>query len=455
MAARMLAYTFSALAAWTIVLGSGLTAIGQEPASFRRDVAPVLLDQCLACHGPKKAEGGYRADSYENLLKSGDSGAAGFVAKDASASEALRRIKSTDAQERMPLEHDPLAAEAIALIERWVAEGAVFDGADPKAPLTAIVPAPMHPPAPETYTRPAPITALAFSRDGSQLLVGGYHEITAWNPADGSLLRRLTNMGQRTYALKVSPDGAVVAAAGGAPGRWGDVRLFDYASGQLRHVLAASPDVILDLAYSPSGDRLATAGADGAVRVFDAVNAQEQLTITSHSDWVMAVAWSPDGTRLATASRDKTAKVFDAKTGELLITFSGHGQPVKGVAFQPDGAEVFSSGADNRILAWKAADGAKTADIASFGGEVYKLETGGPFFFAASADKSARQFALKERTQVRSYAGHQDYVLSTAWHEGAHRLATGGFDGEVRIWNTDDGVQTAAFVAAPGYRKAP
>ena len=29
-----------------------------EPVSFRKDLAPILLDQCLACHGPKKAEGG-------------------------------------------------------------------------------------------------------------------------------------------------------------------------------------------------------------------------------------------------------------------------------------------------------------------------------------------------------------------------------------------------------------
>ena len=29
-----------------------------EPASFKKDVAPILLNNCLACHGPKKAEGG-------------------------------------------------------------------------------------------------------------------------------------------------------------------------------------------------------------------------------------------------------------------------------------------------------------------------------------------------------------------------------------------------------------
>ena len=37
----------------------------QPPVSFRKDLAPILQENCLACHGPKKAEGGYRVDSFE------------------------------------------------------------------------------------------------------------------------------------------------------------------------------------------------------------------------------------------------------------------------------------------------------------------------------------------------------------------------------------------------------
>ena len=38
-----------------------------EKVSFKRDIAPVLLNNCLACHGPKKSEGGYRIDTFERL----------------------------------------------------------------------------------------------------------------------------------------------------------------------------------------------------------------------------------------------------------------------------------------------------------------------------------------------------------------------------------------------------
>src|SRR5688500_18867207 len=78
-------------------------ARGEAP-SFKRDIAPLLLNNCLACHGPKKAEGGYRIDTFEQVTAAGDSTQPGFVGKDLDGSEAFRRIISTDVKERMPLE---------------------------------------------------------------------------------------------------------------------------------------------------------------------------------------------------------------------------------------------------------------------------------------------------------------------------------------------------------------
>src|SRR6188472_1267013 len=84
-----------------------------EELSFKRDIAPVLLNNCLACHGPKKAEGGYRIDTFERLKDAGDSTQNGFTSKELDGSEAFRRIVSTDVKERMPLEGDPLPAEQV------------------------------------------------------------------------------------------------------------------------------------------------------------------------------------------------------------------------------------------------------------------------------------------------------------------------------------------------------
>ena len=105
------------------LVGVVATSNGAEPVSFRAEIAPILINNCLACHGPKKAEGGYRVDSYERLLSEGDSGSAGVTGKDVEASELFRRIVSEDKEERMPLESDPLTAEDIELVKRWIVEG--------------------------------------------------------------------------------------------------------------------------------------------------------------------------------------------------------------------------------------------------------------------------------------------------------------------------------------------
>lgn len=442
---------FSLAACVALTFSAAVPSFAEDAVSFRKDVAPILVSNCIACHGAKKAEGSYRLDSFERVAQAGDTGAAPLTAGKLEESELYRRITTSDEGERMPLEGDPLPQEQVALVRRWIEQGAKYDADDPKADLATIVPPPVHPDAPEAYPQTLPITALEFSPDGAQLVVGGYHELTIWNPNDGQLVRRIKNVDQRTYGLDVNAEGKLLAVACGSPGQRGEVRLFSIESGELIKVQGTTSDVAFDAAFSPDGKRLATCAADGVVHVYDVESGKEELVITSHSDWVMAVAWNSDGSKLATASRDKTAKVYDAKSGELLITFSDHNQPVKGVAFHPDGKQVYSSGADNRVLLWKLEDGKKSADVASFGGEVYKLTTGEDSLFAVSADKSARQFHLANRNQIRDYRGHNEWVLSVAFHAPTKRLATGAFDGEVRIWNVEDGKQVAQFFAAPGY----
>lgn len=420
--------------------------------SFKKDIAPVLINNCLACHGPKKAEGSYRIDTYERAIAPGESATAAFTAKMLDKSEAFRRISVGDVSERMPLDGDPLSPETIALFKKWVEEGAAFDGPDPKAPLASYIPPPTHPAAPMAYAATMPITAVTFSNDGTQLFVGGYHEVTVWNPADGALIRRIANVGQRTFALALSPDGTLLAVGCGTPGRLGEVRIFTAATGELQKVVGTTSDVVFDCAFSPQGNKIAVAAADGSIRVFQVADGKEILNITSHSDWVFAIAWNADASKLASASRDKTAKVFDAKTGELLITYSGHQQAVRGVLFHPDGAEVYSSGSDNKIHRWKIADAAKTSEV-PFGGEVYKLTPAGEFFLTSSAEQKVRQFKAKEQAAVREYPGAKDWVLSAAFNAPTKRIAGGTFDGEVKVWNADDGKDVITILAAPGLKK--
>ena len=420
------------------------------PVSFQKDIAPFLVQNCLACHGEKDPKGEYQLHTFESLVKHGYSDSPIVTPGKPEESELFNLIKADDPEVRMPKEADPLSAAQVELVRRWIAEGAKYDAADPKAPLASILPPATHKDPPAEYRVALPVTALTFSPQGQELAVGGYYEITIWNPADGSLVRRIKNVAERTYGLAFSPDGQRLAAASGTPGQLGEVRLYDLAQGTLIAQLASMSDVAFDVAFSPDGTKIAACGADRSIRIFDAASGKQEILIEDHADWVLGIAWSPDGTKLASASRDKTAKLFDAKTGDALVTYPEHGEPVYGVAFNADGSQVLSGGRDKRILIWNPADGKQAAAIGGFGQEVLQIIFSAGQIYGCSADKTVRQFLAENRSAVRSYAGHTDWIYSLAINEPTRRMATGSYDGEVRIWNLDDGAQVAAYRAAPG-----
>ena len=208
----------------SLVSGGICGAADPAAVSFREHIAPVLIQRCLSCHGPKKAEGGYRVDTYEQLLKPGDSGEAPIGSSKEQVSELLRRLTTDDASERMPADDDALSAQQIDAFKRWIDAGAAFDGNKVDQSLVFVVPPARYDDPPRNYGQSIPITAIAYSPDGTSLVVGGYHELTIWNIADMQLVRRVGNLGQRVFALAFSPDGTTLAVGGGEPGRHGETR---------------------------------------------------------------------------------------------------------------------------------------------------------------------------------------------------------------------------------------
>lgn len=448
---RLVAWLITGLMCVGWLFGNGFpggegTARAAEPPSFRAAVAPLLVDTCLPCHHAKKAEGGYRLDTFEQLRLPGDSGAAPLVAGPEPGGELLRRIEAEDVSERMPPEAPPVPREAVAAVRGWLAAGAVYDGARPSEPLVGVVP-PRTRPAPPRYPQPVPVTAVAFSPDGGELFVGGYHELLVFDTGTGSLVRRLGGVGQRATAIRFLDRGETVVVAGGEPGRAGDVRLLEARTGAVRRVLARSTDVICDVAVRPGSTELAAAGADGLLRIVDAATGDEVRTLSSHGDWVTAVAYSDDGGRLASASRDKTVKVFDAAGGELVATFGGHASAVRGVALSADGRQGFSVGDDKRLLRWNADDGKAIGNPVALGGEGLRLVRDGERVFVPTGGKSVAAVELGSGKVVP--VPHADWPLCVAVHTETGRLASGSLDGEVRLFTLQDGALVRAWPARP------
>ncbi len=422
-----------------------------EPASFVKDIAPILVQRCVACHGATKPKGSFNLSTFDALSK-GISNKPVFVPGKPEES-LLVDCLLPDAEPRMPYKEDALPKEQVDLIARWVKEGAKFDGPATSVQLVTIVPKPknLNVP-PPVYPMPIAITALAFSPDGTHLATGGYHEVLIWEIASGKLVKRLPGLPERTYAIRYSSNGWWIATASGTPAQSGVVRLWDVATGEPIRDLLEVDDSVHALAFSPDSKLLASGGCDRSIRIWDLATGRLAKTIEDHADWVLDLDFSPDGSRLVSASRDKTAKLFDIAKGESIATFPEHTEPVYAVAYARDGKSVATAGGDKVIKVWDPnADAKKIRDIPGHGMAIFKLQftPDGTQLLTCSADKTAREFNSANGAATRTLSGHTDWVYTATFSRDGKFIATGSWDGEVRIWNAADGAPVKNFVAMP------
>jgi hypothetical protein len=98
----------------------------QSKIDYNAQVKPILNKNCISCHGGVKKQGGFSLLFREEALASTKSGKLGIVPGDADASEMFKRLISKDPEMRMPHKRDPLKDEEIAIIEKWINQGAEF-----------------------------------------------------------------------------------------------------------------------------------------------------------------------------------------------------------------------------------------------------------------------------------------------------------------------------------------
>lgn len=112
-------------------------ATGKETVSFAIDIAPVLLTNCIGCHGTQNPRNMFSVNTVTALMKGGDRGEPILPGK-AEDSLIIKKLKGTAEGARMPQGRPALDAKTLAKFEKWIEEGAKFDGPDPSQPLLEV-----------------------------------------------------------------------------------------------------------------------------------------------------------------------------------------------------------------------------------------------------------------------------------------------------------------------------
>lgn len=267
----------------------------------------------------------------------------------AHASRACRKTRPAGALER-------LAACVGRLLCAWalfVVGGAALAAGPTAEPLLRL----------ETRMHTAPIKCIATDAAGRWAVTASDDKTArVWEVTSGrqvAVLRPPQDAGNegKLYAVAMSPDGGVVAAAGWTvlgSDRGDAIYLFDRASTRLLRRIQGLPNVVAHFDWLPDGCWLAAGlwGSNG-IRLFDAASGAERGRDAGYGDSSYSVHFSADSQRLVSTSLDGQVRVHDvdAQGGlRLAGTAWPGGERPYAARFSPDGRRIAVGFDDSRVV---------------------------------------------------------------------------------------------------------
>lgn len=280
--------------------------------------------------------------------------------------------------------------------------------------------------------------AVAFSRDGTLLAIGGglTNDVFLFDTETWRQVAEYPGIGASSsldepFSISFSPDGRLLASGSGSSDR--AIGLWDVTTHTRVATLEGHTYPVASTSFSPDGSILASGSWDRTIKLWDVATHEAVATLEGHTDRVLSVTFSEDGTTLASASRDGAVKLWDVAGRENAASLQGPGVAVGSVTFSPDG--LLASGyIDGSVRFW---DVSARGVVRELGGSVATTSAAfsgdGRILAMGSDDKTIKIWDLETGTWAGSLEGHAYPVASVAFLEDGKTLVTGAYQ-EIKLW---------------------
>ncbi|HWC13574.1 MAG TPA: AAA family ATPase [Actinomycetota bacterium] len=171
--------------------------------------------------------------------------------------------------------------------------------------------------------------------DRSGRLIGVLREVDGFLPSDADI-----SADGRKVVTTASPERTSPGDA---------VKVWDRDTGKV--VTSIQTDAH-EVAFDPSGTRIATGDERGLTQIWDADTGENLQKLSGHAGPILDIVFNPDGSTVATASFDGTIRLFDPLSGLQGLLLRAHRVGVFGLDFSPDGTKLASAGLDGVARVW-------------------------------------------------------------------------------------------------------
>lgn len=290
----------------------------------------------------------------------------------------------------------------------------------------------------EAFAAEPPITAVAFSSDGTSVVATSQSGLQVYSWPDLKRERTIECSAANLHCVAFSPTGEHVAVGGGNPSEDGSVEIFSWPAAERVVLLGSHHDSVRAVAWQ-SSTRILSAGFDREIRLRGiGITPSNQLSIPRQS--------GSESPTVAVEARPENGQ-----------TLSGHSRSISSLCLLNDGKILVSASDDHSLRVWDLDQGELTRSLNQHTGSVHDLtqrpsDGALPMVASAAADRTIRFWQPTIGRLVR-YVRLESEPLCIAWLDEDHIVA-GCVDGRIRTVDANNVMVTDDQAAMDGWAYA-